>query len=347
MTNLNSTSSTQPGSPNKTQTYNEYMITLQNKRSSISNSGPLSPQSPLEYSPAMSPTQRQLHGIAHKREVLDVEGVSAAGVEAEVSHAEQLARLDHQLSKISLQYKHGAPKDAFGEHSEEVLAGEIAGPNVPTYEEKDGRWVVSRATPLRNYALCRLLPEHAGHLTHGEADELSCDNTSLCEEGADAGDAGARGEAEADVGESEAEDCETYVLTDRARARCYVLEDALASRRHTILDPAPRPPTHQHIRWLRVTQRAMERAMLGVSLRDQIRNEEICRRTRVTDIAQRVAKLKWQWAGHIAQRTDGSWGLKVLEWRPRTGKRSVGRPQRGGQMTSGESLGAAGGKRPC
>ncbi|CAH2218259.1 jg1382 [Pararge aegeria aegeria] len=80
------------------------------------------------------------------------------------------------------------------------------------------------------------------------------------------------------------------------------------------------------IRRLRVTQRAMERAMLGVSLRDQIRNEEIRRRTRVTDIAQRVAKLKWQWAGHIARRTDGRWGFKVLEWRPRTGKRSVGRP---------------------
>ncbi|CAH2217224.1 jg22441, partial [Pararge aegeria aegeria] len=76
------------------------------------------------------------------------------------------------------------------------------------------------------------------------------------------------------------------------------------------------------IRRLRVTQRAMERAMLGVSLRDQIRNEEIRRRTRVTDIAQRVAKLKWQWAGHIARRTDGRWGLKVLEWRPRTGRRS-------------------------
>ncbi|CAH2267381.1 jg27564 [Pararge aegeria aegeria] len=50
------------------------------------------------------------------------------------------------------------------------------------------------------------------------------------------------------------------------------------------------------IRRLRVTQRAMERAMLGVSLRNQIRNVEIRRRTRVTDIAQRVAKLKWQWA---------------------------------------------------
>ncbi|CAH2232713.1 jg5337 [Pararge aegeria aegeria] len=77
------------------------------------------------------------------------------------------------------------------------------------------------------------------------------------------------------------------------------------------------------IRRLRVNQRAMERAMLGVSLRDQIRNEEIRRRTRGTAIAERIAKLKWQWVGHI---TDGRWGPKVLEWRPRTGKRRVGRP---------------------
>ena len=77
---------------------------------------------------------------------------------------------------------------------------------------------------------------------------------------------------------------------------------------------------------LRVTQRAMERAMLGVSLRDKIRNEEIRRRTKVTDIALKVSKLKWQWAGHIARRTDNRWGKKVLEWRPRTGRRSVGRP---------------------
>ncbi|CAH2234014.1 jg9916 [Pararge aegeria aegeria] len=37
----------------------------------------------------------------------------------------------------------------------------------------------------------------------------------------------------------------------------------------------------------------MERAMLRIYLRDQIRNVEIRRRTRVTDIAHRVAKLKW------------------------------------------------------
>ncbi|CAK1600115.1 unnamed protein product [Parnassius mnemosyne] len=48
--------------------------------------------------------------------------------------------------------------------------------------------------------------------------------------------------------------------------------------------------------------------------------------SRVTDIAQRISKLKWQWAGHIARRTDDRWGKKVLEWRPRTGGRSVGRP---------------------
>ncbi|CAH2232146.1 jg20821 [Pararge aegeria aegeria] len=63
--------------------------------------------------------------------------------------------------------------------------------------------------------------------------------------------------------------------------------------------------------------------MLGVYLRDQIRNEEIrYKRTRVTDIAQRVTKLKWQWADHIVRRKDGRWGPKVLEWQLRTVKRS-------------------------
>ncbi|CAH2243536.1 jg3063 [Pararge aegeria aegeria] len=42
---------------------------------------------------------------------------------------------------------------------------------------------------------------------------------------------------------------------------------------------------------LRVTQRATERAMLGISLRDQMRNEKIRSRTTVTDTSQ-LAKLK-------------------------------------------------------
>lgn len=53
-----------------------------------------------------------------------------------------------------------------------------------------------------------------------------------------------------------------------------------------------------------------------------IRDEEILRQTKVTEIAERVGKLKW--AGHVPRRTDGRWGRKVLEW-IRNSKRSVWR----------------------
>ncbi|CAH2237416.1 jg11271 [Pararge aegeria aegeria] len=101
------------------------------------------------------------------------------------------------------------------------------------------------------------------------------------------------------------------------------------------------------IRRLRVTQRAMERAMLGVSLRDRIRNVEIRRRTRVTDIAQRVAKLMWQWAGHIVRRKDGRWGSKVQHLgngSPELLSAALVDPQRGGQATLSASQVAAGSK---
>jgi hypothetical protein len=60
-------------------------------------------------------------------------------------------------------------------------------------------------------------------------------------------------------------------------------------------------------------------------LQDRIRNELIRQRTKVTDIAHCISMLKWQWAGHIP--TDNRWSKRVLEWRPRLGKRSVGRMQ--------------------
>jgi hypothetical protein len=71
----------------------------------------------------------------------------------------------------------------------------------------------------------------------------------------------------------------------------------------------------------------MERAILGVSLRNRIRNQVIRQRTKVIDIAHRIGILKWQWAVHISRRTDNRWGKRVLEWRSRLGKRSVGRLQ--------------------
>lgn len=50
---------------------------------------------------------------------------------------------------------------------------------------------------------------------------------------------------------------------------------------------------------LRVTQRAMER-MLGIGLRDKIRNEHIRQQLGVTDIVDKTLRLKWKWAGHVA-----------------------------------------------
>lgn len=79
---------------------------------------------------------------------------------------------------------------------------------------------------------------------------------------------------------------------------------------------------------LRTTQRAMERSMLGISLRDKIRNTEIRRRTKVKDIIERVAELKWRWVGHVARQDTNKWTIRVIKWRPRQTKRSIGRPQK-------------------
>lgn len=56
---------------------------------------------------------------------------------------------------------------------------------------------------------------------------------------------------------------------------------------------------------LRRAQRSMERSMMGVFLRDKISNEEIRRRTRVINVVQKIASLKWNLTGHIARMSDG------------------------------------------
>ncbi|KAI8439795.1 hypothetical protein MSG28_013471 [Choristoneura fumiferana] len=58
---------------------------------------------------------------------------------------------------------------------------------------------------------------------------------------------------------------------------------------------------------IEVAQRAMERVLLVVSLKDRIWNEEIRQRTKIIDIAHRISQLKWQWAGHNSLRADNRW----------------------------------------
>jgi hypothetical protein len=84
--------------------------------------------------------------------------------------------------------------------------------------------------------------------------------------------------------------------------------------------------THEAVHKIRVAQRAMERAMLGIKLQDRVRNVEIRRRTKVRDVGETITKLKWSWAGHVARQSDCRWTKMLTDWWPLLGKRSVGRP---------------------
>ena len=77
---------------------------------------------------------------------------------------------------------------------------------------------------------------------------------------------------------------------------------------------------------LQVAQRAMERALLGITLRDRRRNSWIRDKTKMIDIGERIAQLKWDFAGHVARLKDGRWTGKMVQWRPWAERRSRSRP---------------------
>ena len=58
---------------------------------------------------------------------------------------------------------------------------------------------------------------------------------------------------------------------------------------------------------LRTAQRAMERKMFNLKIKDKVPYTEIRKRTRVQDIVQFVLKQKWKWAGHVARLDDNQW----------------------------------------
>ena len=76
---------------------------------------------------------------------------------------------------------------------------------------------------------------------------------------------------------------------------------------------------------LQVAQRAMERRMLNITIRDKVRNSEIRKQTQVKDIILKIKAAKWRWAGHLMRRDDNRWTKRMTEWQPRCGKRGRGR----------------------
>uniref|UniRef100_A0A0N5BPB8 Reverse transcriptase domain-containing protein n=1 Tax=Strongyloides papillosus TaxID=174720 RepID=A0A0N5BPB8_STREA len=78
---------------------------------------------------------------------------------------------------------------------------------------------------------------------------------------------------------------------------------------------------------LKVTQRVMERRILGVTRRDEIHNEDLRKQTNFNDIVHSAFTNKLRWAGHIARRIDNRWAQKTTFWRPYDMTRPLGRPK--------------------
>ncbi|KAL1449487.1 hypothetical protein WDU94_001989 [Cyamophila willieti] len=84
--------------------------------------------------------------------------------------------------------------------------------------------------------------------------------------------------------------------------------------------------TKQEEEGLQVIQRAIERRMCNISLKDHITNTEIRERTKVKDVVEGIYTNKRRWAGHIARTKDNRWTKRVTEWYPRNKNRKQGRP---------------------
>ena len=73
---------------------------------------------------------------------------------------------------------------------------------------------------------------------------------------------------------------------------------------------------------------AMERKMLDVKWQDHITNETIKQKTKIPDLMDRILRLKWKWAGHIARMTD-NWAKYLMMWHP-SRKRKPGKKKKMG-----------------
>ena len=78
---------------------------------------------------------------------------------------------------------------------------------------------------------------------------------------------------------------------------------------------------------LRRTEMRMLRWILGISLKDKIRNEEIRRRCGVVDIAEKVRETRLKWYGQITRRDNGEPVRDILELDIK-GNRGRGRPKK-------------------
>ena len=77
---------------------------------------------------------------------------------------------------------------------------------------------------------------------------------------------------------------------------------------------------------LAVTETAMEKRMLKISIRDKIKNEPIKEMSGVQDIVLETRRSKMRLAGLVARTKDNRWTSRIIDWYPRETRRPRGRP---------------------
>ncbi len=68
----------------------------------------------------------------------------------------------------------------------------------------------------------------------------------------------------------------------------------------------------QLIKKLQSTQNTLERAMLGIELKQKIRLKKIKAKFKFNkNILHFIRRLKWDWAGHLGRLKDDHWTTKI------------------------------------
>ena len=76
---------------------------------------------------------------------------------------------------------------------------------------------------------------------------------------------------------------------------------------------------------LKVSQRAMERAMVGITIKDKVKCE-IRRLSQVKDIITEITRSKIRWVGHVVRMAGNRWTTRIVGWYPGNLKMPKGRP---------------------
>ncbi|KAH7704683.1 reverse transcriptase [Aphelenchoides avenae] len=88
-------------------------------------------------------------------------------------------------------------------------------------------------------------------------------------------------------------------------------------------------PTKSQENRIAVTQRSIERRTLGISMREEQRNEAVREQSQFADAITEARKRKLRWAGHVARMADDRWAGRTTAWKPRGSRpRNWGIPTR-------------------